>query len=260
MSWHDELVDASLHVPGYVQAGDPGAVGAGMLWYDTSINSLKIRNATDTGWETAQQTPLSHTHIEDDVTDLGTYLTETAADLLYAALSHTHIEDDITDLDKYTQTEVDGLIGTEIQGDDIYSSISPTDGQVLTWDAANSRWDADDAAGSSDPAVIPHYNKGTGAFNVNCLNGLAVDVDPGNAILTCRDVIHTMSGGVASPSYTFKIAKAGGSYGAGNSDPTAEYLTLTTSDDEVTFISVHVTDGTSSRDIETYVIVQQTPP
>lgn len=43
--------------------------------------------------------------------------------------------------------DVTGTLGVtvvgKIQGDQVYASISPTDGQVLTWDNANSRWDAD---------------------------------------------------------------------------------------------------------------------
>ena len=42
--------------------------------------------------------------------------------------------------------DVSGLVGAtvvgKIQGDQVYASISPTDGQVLTWDNSNSRWDA----------------------------------------------------------------------------------------------------------------------
>lgn len=33
----------------YVQAGDPGAVGAGTFWFDTSDN-LSIRNTADDAW------------------------------------------------------------------------------------------------------------------------------------------------------------------------------------------------------------------
>jgi len=54
---HSTLVDTELHVPGYVQSADPGAVGAGIGWIDTSGGTgswvWKIRNAADDGWETA---------------------------------------------------------------------------------------------------------------------------------------------------------------------------------------------------------------
>ena len=38
---------------------------------------------------------------------------------------------------------------SKIQGDDVYASIAPTDGQVLTWDNGNSRWDAATPSGGS---------------------------------------------------------------------------------------------------------------
>lgn len=53
---HSALYDANSHKPGYIQSGDPGAVGAGIVWVDTSGGTgawvLKVRNAADTGWET----------------------------------------------------------------------------------------------------------------------------------------------------------------------------------------------------------------
>jgi len=55
MAKHPELVGEFLHVPGYVQATDPGSVGGGKLWIDTSAGSgnwqTKIRNAANTAWE-----------------------------------------------------------------------------------------------------------------------------------------------------------------------------------------------------------------
>jgi hypothetical protein len=55
MARHPDLTDAELHVPAYVQSSDPGAVGAGIGWIDTSLGTgawvWKIRNAGDTDWE-----------------------------------------------------------------------------------------------------------------------------------------------------------------------------------------------------------------
>lgn len=55
MSEHRLLVDAELHKPGYIQAVDPGSVGPGKLWVDTSLGTglwtLKMRNDADTAWE-----------------------------------------------------------------------------------------------------------------------------------------------------------------------------------------------------------------
>lgn len=54
---HRNLTGANLHVPGYVTDTDPGAVGAGMLWIDTSGGTgnwaVKIRNPEDDNWEGA---------------------------------------------------------------------------------------------------------------------------------------------------------------------------------------------------------------
>lgn len=34
----------------YVQAGDPGAVGANALWFDTTARAIKVRNAANAAW------------------------------------------------------------------------------------------------------------------------------------------------------------------------------------------------------------------
>lgn len=43
------IADTSLVKGVYVQAGDPGAVGAGFFWLDTSGN-LRVRNSADAAW------------------------------------------------------------------------------------------------------------------------------------------------------------------------------------------------------------------
>ena len=52
---HDALTGSDLHMPGYVQSSDPGAVGAGKLWVDMSAGpgkwAVKFRNAANTAWE-----------------------------------------------------------------------------------------------------------------------------------------------------------------------------------------------------------------
>ena len=53
---HSTLTPSEIHQPGYITNVDPGAVGAGKVWIDTSSGAgnwiTKIRNAADTGWET----------------------------------------------------------------------------------------------------------------------------------------------------------------------------------------------------------------
>lgn len=64
---HNTLTDAQLHVVGYVQSGDPGAVGVGKVWVDTTGGVgawvIKIRNAADNGWEEA--IPGDHKNLHD---------------------------------------------------------------------------------------------------------------------------------------------------------------------------------------------------
>lgn len=50
MPLHSQLTDAELHVPGYVQESDPGAVGAGVEWFQPSTRRLRRRNSGDTDW------------------------------------------------------------------------------------------------------------------------------------------------------------------------------------------------------------------
>lgn len=37
--------------PYYTQAGDPGAVGNGIIWFDTTNRQIKVRNAGNSGWD-----------------------------------------------------------------------------------------------------------------------------------------------------------------------------------------------------------------
>ena len=52
---HNTLIDADIHVTGYVQASDPGAIGSGKMWIDTSGGTglwvTKSRNTANDGWE-----------------------------------------------------------------------------------------------------------------------------------------------------------------------------------------------------------------
>jgi len=63
---HNILTALDLHVPGYQQNSDPGAVGTGKVWIDTSLGAgkwvFKTRNAANDGWENMTPTetdPLS---------------------------------------------------------------------------------------------------------------------------------------------------------------------------------------------------------
>ena len=62
MPLHSAAVDSELHRPGYYQTSDPGAIGAGKVWVDTTNTpyEVKIRNAANTGWQ-----PASDRYIEE---------------------------------------------------------------------------------------------------------------------------------------------------------------------------------------------------
>jgi len=57
---HSDLETGNLHKPAYIQDTDPGAIGAGKSWVDTSDGSgnwiFKVRNADNTDWETISGT------------------------------------------------------------------------------------------------------------------------------------------------------------------------------------------------------------
>lgn len=52
MPAHSAAVDAELHVVGYFQSSDPGAIGAGKVWVDTTNtpHEIKIRAAGNASW------------------------------------------------------------------------------------------------------------------------------------------------------------------------------------------------------------------
>ena len=53
-TYEDHADATTIHLGAYVDATDPGAVGAGKLWVDTSTGppyALKMRNTGDTGWD-----------------------------------------------------------------------------------------------------------------------------------------------------------------------------------------------------------------
>jgi hypothetical protein len=161
--------------------------------------------------------PKPHTHTESEVTDLGSY----------ADASHTHVEADITDLGTYL---------TETAADLLYEPLG---------------------GGGTDPAVIPHYNKGTGDFHAIVLFGTAIwaGEDPATARVSVRDMVHLLKGGVAVPSYSFDIRPSGGSWVGANADPTAVYLDLSYNDGPQAVIEVRCSDGTTSVDTETFVSI-----
>lgn len=118
---HSAMAGDNLHQPfHYAQTSDPGAVGAGKWWFDTSTNILKYRNSTNTAWVShavgggggapttatyITQTPDAGLSAEQALSALGTGLVKntTGTGVLSIAVgsdlpSHTHAEADVTNL------------------------------------------------------------------------------------------------------------------------------------------------------------------
>lgn len=72
MALHRDLVDENLHAVGVISPSDPGAIGAGKMWIDSSGGTgswvFRIRNETNDGWEVAIVAGGvgPHTHDYDD--------------------------------------------------------------------------------------------------------------------------------------------------------------------------------------------------
>ena len=72
MALHKDLVDENLHAVGTISDTDPGAIGAGKVWLDSSGGPgawvIKIRNEANDDWEVtvAAAAAPPHTHLYDD--------------------------------------------------------------------------------------------------------------------------------------------------------------------------------------------------
>lgn len=93
---------------------------------------------------------------------------------------------------------------------------------------------------------LPHYSKGSGAFNAIAYSGLALAAN-GTAKVSARDILISLQGGVSSPSYTFYLSKLGdpSGWGSGNSTPSDEYVTYTSGDAGINVLYWKVSDGTT---------------
>lgn len=67
----------------------------------------------------------------------------TYIDASLAAASHTHVEADITDLGSYLLD----ITGEDLSDLSDVAGTAPTDGQALVWSSGNSRWEPGDVAG-----------------------------------------------------------------------------------------------------------------
>ena len=128
-------------------------------------------------------------------------ITESSVTQHQAALSIT--ESQISDL----QTYLTGITGQSIENLSDVTTMTPTDGQVLTWDNTNSYWYAASPSGGSynDSSVDSHLNTSTAATNeVLSWNGSDyawVSQSGGSGIALTDLSVTTNSAGTAALSY-----------------------------------------------------------
>jgi len=89
----------------------------------------------------------SHTHTLSQITDAGTAAAAATTDFATAAQG-TNADTAYGWGNHASAGYLTGITGQSIKNlSDVYSTMAPTDGQVLTWDNTNSRWDAVDVSG-----------------------------------------------------------------------------------------------------------------
>lgn len=152
-SAHSALTTTNLHVPGYRQDSDPGAVGAGKYWIDSSGGTgtwiLKIRNAVDSGWETLASSSAGQVATLCFVIDGGgsTITTgikgDVVVDFACTIMSATLLADQtgsiVVDIwvdvfGSYPPTDADSI--TSATPPTISSSISSQDTTLSSWDTS----------------------------------------------------------------------------------------------------------------------------
>jgi hypothetical protein len=98
-----------------------------------------------------------------------------------------------------------------------------------------------------EAAVVPHYSPGSGDWNV--IAHLTFSCFPNGTVkISAFDLVRSVQGGAASPTYTFYIRKDGAAYGAGHSNPKDEYVTFSSPEvsPETNLVYVKVSDGTTT--------------
>lgn len=129
---HEDLT--TIHPFAFVGTSDPGAVGVGKGWIDTTAtpHTLKVRNASNTGWEVIGTVIVNL----NDLTDV-VITSATSGDVLTWDGSHW-----------INQAPSGGGGGSSslVTLTDVNIS-GQTDGQVVSWDAASSKWIATTPSG-----------------------------------------------------------------------------------------------------------------
>lgn len=206
---HSGLTTTDLHVPGRVQSSDPGTVGPGHYWVDTSrlVSTgyvfLKVRNSTDSDW-----IPLA----------VGSLI---SADGVYSATAQQvrqHIDDD----DKHREIDDTGSAVTDLwSANKIAAELAPLDTHVAT--AALHRVINDSGASSielwSAAKIIAQLALKQNAVSAGQL------VPPGTIISFAGEgvpsgYLHCAGGQISRTVYSDLFAAIGTSWGYGNGTTT----------------------------------------
>lgn len=138
---------------------EPATASSGIALTDLSVTT----NAAGTAALTYTNSTGVFSYTPPDLSSYLTSYTVTQSDVTthQAALSIT--ESQISDLGTY----LTDISGQSIEDLSDVNTMTPTDGQVLTWDNANSRWDAVSPSGGSynDSSVDSHLNTSTASTN-----------------------------------------------------------------------------------------------
>jgi hypothetical protein len=174
---HKDLVgDEAVHPAAFKDSADPGAVGAGKFWIDTTVGppyTLKVRDATDTGWEVvgAIATEIGGEDIDLTGAANGEVLMRVGGVWMAVALEGADIAAGSIDVDRMSAAGTPSNT-TFLRGDDTWavpsgggSSSFPDDaGAFGTPTADDEEWDIDLSAWTVATDV-------TGAANSKEVNG-----------------------------------------------------------------------------------------
>lgn len=103
--------------------------------------------------------------------------------------------------------------------------------------------------GSGGGLEIPHYSKGSGDFSFAAAYNFVFPILQSQTSIkvSALDIIKTLQGGEASPTYTFYVDdNESFTNTTGSSDPIDEYVTLDSGNEGVNILFVKVSDGTTT--------------
>ena len=136
---HKEITPSEAHAFAITSATDPGAIGAGRGWIDTSgggVGILKVRNSTNTGWDNmsgASETPTitSFVNAEHDHADAAGGGTLDGS-VIASGLVTTKFGGTGADL----SAVAGGIVTVPETGEPLAVKTGGANGQILVWDSS----------------------------------------------------------------------------------------------------------------------------